>query len=216
MAAVKGSHFHWKETLICSVLCLRAANFKYMQHIEPFYNWRHLYTAEEDARSPFFGRTYSEFEYSQTLYNFYIHPQWDGFGSPTMFLKILFVDYDAHFAVVEFLGEWNDAIENDIMTLRRDVTDLLYKQGIFKFILIGENVLNFHSSDDSYYQEWFEQVEDDHGWIALLNLPQQSRYDFDRARLNDYIALFDTPQWRTLRPDVLFQLIDNGIMKRLL
>ena len=48
-----------------------------MQDIEPYYNWRHLYVAEEDESSPFFGRTYSEFEYSMTLYNYYIHPQWD-------------------------------------------------------------------------------------------------------------------------------------------
>jgi len=186
-----------------------------MQHIEPYYNWRHLYIAEEDAKSPFFGRTYSEFEYSQTLYNFYIHPQWDEFGSPTMFIKILFVDYELHYAIFELLGEWNDAIENDIMTLRRDISDLMYEQGIFKFIIIGENVLNFHSSDDSYYQEWFEQIEDEQGWIAILNLPQQSRYDFDKARLYHYIMLLDTPQWRTMRPDVLFQLIDNEIIKRL-
>ena len=65
-----------------------------MQDIEPYYNWRHMYVAEEDMRSPFHGRTYSEFEYSQTLYNFYIHPQWDDFGSRTLYLKILFVEYD--------------------------------------------------------------------------------------------------------------------------
>lgn len=41
-----------------------------MHDIEPFYNWRHLYTADEDPRSPFYGREYSEFEFSQTVYNY--------------------------------------------------------------------------------------------------------------------------------------------------
>ncbi len=51
-----------------------------MHEIEPFYNWRHIYVSEEDERSPFYGRVYSEFEFSQTIYNYYIHPQWDEFG----------------------------------------------------------------------------------------------------------------------------------------
>lgn len=186
-----------------------------MQDIEPFYNWRHLYTAEEDALSPFYKRVYSEFEYSQTLYNYYIHPQWDDFGSRTLYMKLLYVDYDLHFAIIELLGEWNDAIENDIMTLRRDVTDNLFRQGITKFILITENVLNFHSSDDSYYEEWREQLEDEHGWVAIVNMPEQSKYDFKRARLTNYVELMELTQWRTLKPEIVFQIIDGEMMKRL-
>ncbi len=186
-----------------------------MQDIEPFYNWRHWYTAEDDVKSPFFGRTYSEFEYSQTLYNYYIHPQWDDFGSRTLYMKILFVDYDLHYAIIELMGEWNDAIENDIMTLRRNITDHLYKKGIYKFIILAENVLNFHSSDDSYYEEWREQLEDDNGWVTLLNMPDQSTYDFKRARLTRYIELMELPQWRTLKPEFIYQAIDNDLLKRL-
>ena len=186
-----------------------------MQDIEPYYNWRHLYTAEEDRLSPFYRRVYSEFEYSKTLYNFYIHPQWDDFGSRTLYMKILFTDYDLQFTIIELLGEWNDAIENDIMTIRRDVTDHLFAKGITKYIFITENVLNFHSSDDSYYEEWGEQLEDDHGWVVLLNMPAQSQYDFRRARLTNYIELLEIPQWRTLKPEMIFQLIDNEMMRRL-
>lgn len=186
-----------------------------MQNIEPYYNWRHLYSAEEDSRSPFYGRTYSEFEYSQTLYNYYIHPQWDEFGSRTLYMKLLYVDYDLHFCIIELLGEWNDAIENDIMTLRREITDELYTQGITKYILIAENVLNFHSSDDSYYEEWQEQLEDDRGWVVILNLPQQSKHDFTRARLTNYIELLEMDQWRTLKPEIIFQAIDHEMGRRL-
>jgi len=74
-----------------------------------------MYTAEEDEKSPFFGRTYSEFEYSQSVYNYYIHPQWDEFGSKTLYLKVLYADYAENFAIIELIGEWNDAVENDIM-----------------------------------------------------------------------------------------------------
>jgi len=187
---------------------LQAEN-NYLQNIEPYYNWRHLYAAEEDELSPFYGRTYSEFEFSQTVYNYYIHPQWDDFGSKTLYLKILFADYEQNYAIIELIGEWNDAIGNDIMFLRRDVTDFLYAKGITKFIIIAENVLNFHSSDDSYYEEWREQIQDDGGWVVILDMPQQSQYDFKRARLTNYISLMDFPQWRTLKPDLIFQQVDN-------
>lgn len=186
-----------------------------MQDIEPFYNWRHLYIADEDPQSPFYGRTYSEFEYSQTLYNYYIHPQWDEFGSRTLYMKILFSEYEQGYVIIELMGEWNDAIENDIMTLRRDITDRMFKQGINKFILIAENVLNFHSSDDSYYEEWHEQVEEEHGWVTILNMPEQSKYDFKKARLTHYIEMLELPQWRTLKPELVFSMIDAEISGRI-
>jgi MFS superfamily sulfate permease-like transporter len=130
-------------------------------------------------------------------------------------MKLLFVDYEQNYAIIELIGEWNDAIENDIMTLRRDVTDDMYAAGINKFILIAENVLNFHSSDADYYEEWREQVVDDGGWIVILNMPEQSQYDFKKARLTNYIELMDFPQWRTLRPEVVFQQVDNLMLRRL-
>jgi hypothetical protein len=99
-----------------------------------------LYIAADDKLSPFYGTKYSEFEFSQTIYNYYIHPQWDDFGSKTLYLKIIYVDYELHFCVIELIGEWNDAIENDIMMLKREIGDELMKKGISKFIFIAENV----------------------------------------------------------------------------
>ena len=186
-----------------------------MQYIEPYDNWRYLYTSEEDARSPFYGREYSEFEFSKTIYNYYIHPQWDDFGSSTLYIKVLMVDYDSKYAIIEMIGEWNDAIENDIMTLKRDVIDKLIAEGITKYILIAENVLNFHSSDDSYYEEWFNDIIDEGGWVICLNMPEQTQYDFKRAHLTQYIELMELPQWRTVKPDVLFSQLDNILVKRL-
>ena len=186
-----------------------------MHDIEPFYNWRHIYTSEEDERSPFYGRSYSEFEYSQTIYNYYIHPQWDDFGSRTLYLKVIMADYDEHYAVIELIGEWNDAIENDIMQLKREVADSMMAEGITKFILIAENVLNFHSGDKDYYQEWFEEVTDADGWLVCLNMPEQTQHDFKKAKLGYYIELMELPNWRTYKPFHLFKKIDEQILKRL-
>ena len=184
-----------------------------MHEIEPYFNWRHLYTAEEDENSPFYGREYSEFEYSNTVYNYYIHPQWDEFGSHTLYLKILYADYELNFAIIEMIGEWNDAVENDIMQLKREVIDLLVPKGVTKFILVTENVLNFHSSDADYYEEWYDDIKDEGGWIVSLNMPEQTQYDFQRSRLDRYVRLMENAQWRTAQPVHLFQAIDNKMLR---
>ena len=118
-----------------------------MHTIEPYYAWRNHYVASEDSRSPFFERIYNEMSYHMKIYDHYIHPQWDNIGSSTLFIKILWVDYEEESAIIELLGEWNDCLHNDIMRLKRDIVDCLQNEGICKFILIGENVLNFHYSE---------------------------------------------------------------------
>lgn len=139
-----------------------------MHDLEPFYYWRDEYDSAFDKYSPFYGRQYDEFFFTHTIYNFYIHPQWDYFGSPTLYMKILYADYERGFAIFEMLGEWNDCITNDIMYLKRDVADVLMEHGINKFIIICENVLNFHSSDDCYYEEWFDDLRQ-----RRMDLPAQ-------------------------------------------
>lgn len=186
-----------------------------MQDIEPYGNWLYLYSSELDEHSPFFGREYSILESSNIVYNYYLHPFWDDFGSRTLYLKVLMADYDEQYMIIELIGEWNDAIENDVMRLKRDVIDEFIREGIRKFILITENVLNFHSSDDCYYEEWYEDVEDKNGWIVSLNMPSQTQYDFRKARLNNYVEMLSVPSWRTMKPDVLYNQVDNILLRRL-
>jgi len=186
-----------------------------MHDIEPFYNWRHIYVSEEDVKSPFYGRVYSEFQFTQTIYNYYIHPQWDDFGSRTLYMKVLMADYDEHYAIIEMIGEWNDAIENDIMEMKREVVDIFFAEGITKFILIAENVLNFHSGDKDYYEEWYDEVSDLGGWIVCLDMPEQTQYDFRKAKLNRYIELQEIDNWRIYKPFHLFKKIDEQILNRL-
>jgi hypothetical protein len=184
-----------------------------MHEIEPYYNWQYLYNPEEDENSPFYGIEHSEFEYSNTVYNYYIHPQWDEFGSKTLYMKVLFVDYEFSYGIIELIGEWNDAVENDIMHLKRNVIDLMVAKGITKFILISENVLNFHSSDIDYYEEWHDDIKDEGGWAVALNMPDQTQYDFHRSHIDRYVRLMDMPNWRTFQPHHLFQSVDNIMLR---
>jgi len=187
-----------------------------MHDIEPYYNWRNLYIAEEDERSPFFGREYSEFEFTGQVYNYLIHPQWDYIGSETLYLKILFTDYDKGYTIIEFIGEWNDCLYNDIMFVYRNVVELLLGQGINKFILIGENVLNFHYSDDDYYQEWFDELGD--GWIVCINFRDHVVRELENGHLDYYMAMggqFDNLPWRTVVPQKLFLIVEQLITRRL-
>ena len=187
-----------------------------MHLIEPFYLWRTDYIASEDPLSPFYEREYSEFEFQNSVYDFYIHPQWDTMGSPTLFIKILYVEYEESFVIIELIGEWNDAIENDIMTFKRDIIDPLIDEGITKFILIGENVLNFHYSDDCYYEEWFDDVEE--GWIAMVNFHDHVTKEFEKVNIDHYFAMggeLDDIEWRTYQPYQFYKKVNDLLTKRL-
>lgn len=183
-----------------------------MHHIEPFYNWRDRYIADQDKLSPFYGRKYNEFEYDQMIYNYYIHPQWDNIDSQGLFVKLLFADYDDQFAIIELFGEWNDAIDNDIMLLRQELIDPLMEEGINQFILIGENVLNFHGSDDSYYEDLQEKLQDENGWIIGINFNNHVVDEMRQYGITNFIQLeppFDSVKWRPYKPEDIYQNIDN-------
>ena len=183
-----------------------------MHDIEPYYRWREKYVASEDDKSPFYGREYDEFTFSKKIYNYFIHPQWDEFGSSTLYIKILFVDYEERFAILELIGEWNDAIGNDIMFLKRELADIMIQTGIFKFILACENVLNFHGSDDCYYEEWFQDIMEFGGYIALINLQPQVEQEMYETQLHNYLNFgdhFNDINWRALSPQNFFKTIES-------
>jgi len=102
------------------------------------------------------------------------------------------------------------------MLLKRDIVDELLSHGINKYILIGENVLNFHASDDCYYQEWFEDNED--GWIVALNFREHVLSEFSRNNIDYYLTFggeLDEMRWRNYLPNQLFQYIEGVISHRL-
>ncbi|MBC8151189.1 MAG: hypothetical protein H8E97_07865 [Bacteroidetes bacterium] len=189
-----------------------------MHTLEPYYSWRNHYDSSTDTKSPFYQRTYNETSFHTKIYNHFIHPQWDAFGSSTLVLKILYVDYDDGFAIIEMLGEWNDCLHNDIMHFKRDVIEHLENEGVIKFILIGENVLNFHYSDDSYYEEWFDELADVDGWIALLNFSDHVLDDMKSIDLDSFFVMggeLSELGWRTFSPEQLFLRIQDCVENRI-
>ncbi len=181
-----------------------------MQTIEPYLRWSAIYSGYADSLSPFYGHSNDGFTCTHTIYDHYIHPLWDSIGSKTLYLKLQYVDYQQHYAIIELMGEWNDCLYNDIMYLKREVIDVLVQAGVSKFILIGENVLNFHYSDDLYYEEWLDDCED--GWIVALNFRDHVLAEMDKLNLHNYLlygGALNTVKWRTLTPQKLFEAMDS-------
>ncbi len=183
-----------------------------MHDIEPHFGWRDKYRAEADDYSPFFGREYSEFGYTNKVYNYLLHPQWDEFGAETLYLKQLFTDYDEHYVILEMIGEWNDAVHNDVMHLKREFIDQLIGHGIRHFIIIMEGVLNFHGDDTDYYEEWLEEIRDEDGWVVLLNVHAHVEEELEQTRLDDYLtfgAPFNELTWRPQKPERIFEAVEG-------
>ena len=102
------------------------------------------------------------------------------------------------------------------MILKRDIIDMMINDGINKFILIGENVLNYHYSDDCYYEEWFEDIED--GWISFMNFREHVLKEFQQANIDYYIVSggkLNDLAWRTSTPQQLFDSIESLVQKRI-
>jgi hypothetical protein len=190
-----------------------------MHDIEPHFRWRDEYTAEQDSRSPFFGRTYSETEFSHQLYNFYLHPQWDEIGSSTLYVKLLYADYTEGYALIELIGEWNDVLHNDIMLLRQNFIDLLLKENVTKFVFFCDNLLNFYSDiHDDYYTEWVEEINPERGWIVLCNVRPHVEEELEEAHLYNYILFgkqHNMDNWRTQKPDMVYQNMEYQINNRI-
>ena len=191
-----------------------------MHDIEPFYKWREFYIPSEDPRSPFYQRRSATF-YDKAIYNYVIHPDWDAFGSSTLYLKVLSANYDTGTAIIEMIGEWNDAVHNDIMYLKRDVIEPMLEEGITKFILICDNLLNFHAPDfDDYYSEWAEEVRDAYpsGYIVLLNTRKHIEEEMEAYRLDHYLLFgedYNELNWRILKPDTMAEAIDALVGHRI-
>ncbi len=188
-----------------------------MQDIAPFPRWHVEYAAEDDKDSPFYGRTYNDMMCKHRIYNYYIHPHWDSFGSETLYLKILYADYNENYCIIEMMGEWNDTLHNDIAILKQKVIEPMLDQSIHKFILLTENVLNFHGSDDCYYEEWAEECREESGWIVLLNTFDHVAAEMNSTGLQHFIHYgwqFNHIDWRLHKPKTLYQLVEDCLENR--
>lgn len=187
-----------------------------MHTLEPYYGWQNDYITSNDARSPFYGYENSRDFYTDHIYDFVIHPEWDNMGSETLFLKILYADYAEGYAIIEFFGEWNDVLHNDIMIFKRQVLDVLLSEGIDKYILVFENVLNFHADATDYYEEWFDDIDD--GWIAAINIRKHVFDEIEHFNLDQFLVLGGTLNdvtWRTKTPKQLYGQVIEVVQRRL-
>jgi hypothetical protein len=184
-----------------------------VHRIEPFYLWRDLYRSEEDPNAINFGREYSELYFTERIYNYLIHPQWDSFGSETLFYKQIYADYDKGFAIIELLGEWNDCIGNDVMFLKNELIEPLIDAGIQNFMIIMENVLNFHGQYSDYYEEWADDIE---GEIYMINLLPHVMDEFNDLRLNQcllYDGVYNDVNWRVLKPEKILSFLKTSMQE---
>jgi len=193
-----------------------------MHQIDPYFRWNEYYSSENDIHSPFYGKEYNYELYSETIYGYYIDPSWDYMGSETLYIKILYSHHEKKFTIIELIGEWNDALNNDVMHLKRNIIDHLIKKGVKYFILIGENVLNFHGSDDCYYEEWFEELEDGMedapGWIAAVNFRDFIIDEWGQFNIDNFIHSGGSLQindWRTFNPIQFYNHVDGLIQRRI-
>lgn len=185
-----------------------------MHDIEPFFNWRELYNPLEDLKSPFFNQQYDELSYSNKIYNYYIHPLWDSIGSETLYIKVLYADYEEGIGIIELIGEWNDCINNDIMFLKRDIADQMILKGIRYFMLLCDHVFNFHGSDDCYYEEWKEDISEEGGYIVFLNLQEHVLSEMKLFGIQNHVQLgrkFQEINWRKMSPMNLAEFLDAKI-----
>jgi hypothetical protein len=102
------------------------------------------------------------------------------------------------------------------MFLKRNIADALIEKGINKFILIGENIMNFHASDNDYYQEWFDDIED--GWIACINFRDHVIDEIMRSHIDYFLALggvLNQVVWRSNTPAQVYEKVNSLMVKRL-
>ena len=90
--------------------------------------------------------------------------------------------------------------------------DQLQEYNINKFIFFCDNVLNFHGSDDSYYEEWYDDIKEEGGWICLINVLEHVEQEMKDTQLQYYInfgGIFNDVNWRVHTPRTAFQVVEN-------
>lgn len=51
----------------------------------------------------------------------------------------------------------------------------------------------------------YEDIKDHGGWIVAINVPEQTKYDFIKGKINRYVHFLEDEQWRTFNPMHFFR-----------
>jgi len=76
--------------------------------------------------------------------------------------------------------------------------------------LLCDNVLEYHGSDDSYYEEWWDDIKEEGGWITVLNLREHILTEMEQVRLQHFINIgeeFNEVNWRKPTPKLVYNEI---------
>ena len=90
---------------------------------------------------------------------------------------------------------------------------MLIHEGINRFVLIGENVLNLHVDADDYYEEWYDDIIDEGGWIMAINLREHVVEEWENMSINRYIHFgpkYNDLPWRKLKACTISSFIRNA------
>jgi len=181
-----------------------------VHQVEPFYGWEKYYISHLDERSPYYGVEYNQLYYDRQVYQYLAHPQWDEVGSESLLVKILFADYDQGLAIIELFGVWNDLLLNDFRLLLEACLEPLYHEGVSRFVLVMENVLNVYPGSDEYYEAFEEDLEE--GWVCMLRAREHVKKEFEKNDLDQYFFWsdqLDAIPWRKQKPHRLVELIET-------
>ena len=79
-------------------------------------------------------------------------------------------------------------------------------------LLQDHNVLNFHGSDNCYYEEWWDDIKDEDGWICIVNTLDHVLDEMERVQIQHYCEIgdeYNAINWRKKSPKMAYQEICN-------
>jgi hypothetical protein len=104
------------------------------------------------------------------------------------------------------------------MYFKNEILDKLANKGIYKFIIAMDNVYNFHSDEDDYYMEFYEDISEYNGFLCFINTFDHVAKEMERARLQYYInfgAHLNDIDWRIKSPHHVLKEIEKAMKKPL-
>ena len=72
--------------------------------------------------------------------------------------------------------------------------------------------MNFHSDDDCYYEEWYDDVKDEDGWVCFINTREHVLAEMNSVHLKNYVMLGDEYNeilWQKLKPRGVYEHIQT-------
>jgi hypothetical protein len=79
-----------------------------------------------------------------------------------------------------------------------------------------ENVYNFHSDEDDYYMEFFEDLIEYEGYVCMINCYDHVEKEMERARLQYYLRFgphLNDIDWRIKSPQHVLKEIEKQMNK---